>query len=160
MGRRLRRRARRGHRQALAAARGRAGGRQPHRGSAVLRLLDDVVAHPIDTAAAAAERLGVSSVAARDALEELATAGIYRTGKIDKGKTISYLATSVLDLADEDLLPSTPSADQELAARLVPTRQERRGRSGVCGYPLPRTRAWCTERPGHGGRHRRAARST
>lgn len=40
--------------------------------------------------------LHVTTVAAREALDELTSAGIYRTAKIDKGKTVSYLAEQVL----------------------------------------------------------------
>jgi Fic family protein len=87
--------------QALTAERHRAGQRAPRRGSAVLRLLEDITAHPIDTATTAATRLGVSTVAARDALDELTRADVYRPGKIDKGKTVVYLATRILNLADD-----------------------------------------------------------
>jgi Mn-dependent DtxR family transcriptional regulator len=89
------------YRHALTEERRRAGQRAPRRGSAVLRLLEEVTAHPIETVSASAARLGVSTVAAREALEELARAGVYRTAKIDKGKTVAYLATGVLDLADD-----------------------------------------------------------
>jgi Fic family protein len=88
-------------RQALTAERSRAGLRAPRRDSAVLRLLEDVTAHPIDTAATAAARLGVSTVAARDALDELTRAGVYWSRKLDKGKTLAYLTTAILDLADD-----------------------------------------------------------
>lgn len=88
-------------RQALTAERHRAGQRAPRRGSAVLRLLEGITAHPIDTAATAAARLGISTVAARDALDELTNANVYRAAKIDKGKTVAYLATRILDLADD-----------------------------------------------------------
>jgi Fic family protein len=142
------------YRHALTEERQRAGQRAPRRGSTVLRLLEEVTAHPIETAASSAARLGVSTVAARDALEELASAGVYRTGKIDKGKTVAYLATGVLDLADEVAARgSSPGQREEDAA--APTRTARGERAGVCGYPLPGVRSWCTLAPGHGGDHRR-----
>lgn len=140
---------------ALAAARTESGGRQPRRGSAVVRLLDSVVAHPVDTAATAARRLAISTVAARDALEELATVGVYRPVKIDKGKTISYVASEILALADELAYAGEPPKDDQAAVRIVATREERRQRDLHCGYPLRRTGAWCTEAPGHAGQHRR-----
>jgi Fic family protein len=145
------------YRHALAEQRQQAGQRAPRRGSAVLRLLDEVTAHPIDTAAASAARLGVSTVAARDALEELVSAGVYRTGKIDKGKTMAYLATGVLDLADEVAIrAASPVRREEItAAPAAPSRTARRERAGMCGYPLPRVKAWCTQVPGHRGQHRR-----
>jgi Fic family protein len=59
----------------VSEARRQAGGKQPRRGSTVLRLLDDIAAHPIDTAVTAARRLAVSTVAAREALDELTSAG-------------------------------------------------------------------------------------
>lgn len=146
---------RRDYGSALVAARNGTGRRRPRQGSTVLRLLDTVLAHPVDTATSAALRLGVSTIAAREALEELAAVGIYATGKIDKGKTVSYIAGAVLELADELAYGRDAPAGDGLEARLVPTRAERRERSHACGYPLPRAGAWCTELPGHGGRHRR-----
>ncbi len=149
------------HQALLSQARRHAGSKQPRRGSTVLRLLDDVAGHPIDTAVTAARRLSVSTVAARDALEELASAGIYRTVKIDKGKTISYLAHEILALADTPLGGGpAPSSDDHAPAvpeRPVPTRTQRARRSAVCGYPLPRADGWCTQTAGHSGRHRRSA---
>jgi hypothetical protein len=142
------------YRQALTEERYRAGQRAPRHNSAVLRLLEDVTAHPIETAASAAARLGISTVAARQALEELTSAGVYRTAKVDKGKTLAYLATMILALADEVASSaSSPSQPEEQASR--PARTARRDRPGVCGYPLPGLRAWCTRLPGHDGEHRR-----
>jgi hypothetical protein len=114
----------------------------------VLRLLEDVVAHPVDTATAAAQRLGVSSVAARNALDELRAAGVYRHSKIDKGKTVVYFASEILDLADT-VGSSAPSGRYAVAPR-----KERLRRPEICGYPVPRDEGWCTEPPGHTGAHR------
>jgi Fic family protein len=146
------------HHERLSQARTNAGVKQPRRGSTVLGLLDGIAAHPIDTAATAARRLAVSTVAARDALEELASVGIHRTFKIDKGKTISYIAHEVLALADTPLGGgSVPDGDASLGLeRPVPTRTQRARRRAVCGYPLPRAGAWCIQTAGHSGRHQRS----
>jgi Fic family protein len=140
-------------RQALSAERDRAGHRAPRRGSAVLRLLEDVTAHPIDTAATAAARLGVSTVAARDALDELTNARVYRSEKIHKGKTVAYLAKGILNLADEIAARgSSPPQDSEPTE---PRGTAHRARPGVCGHPLPGPGERCTAHPGHDGKHRR-----
>ena len=73
------------HRALLIEERRRAGQRAPRQGSAVLRLLENITVHPVETTATAADRLGISTVAARDALEELTRGGVYRNAKIDKG---------------------------------------------------------------------------
>ena len=90
----------RAYRERLDGARRDAGRKAPRRDAAALHLLEGLADHPIDTAATAAHRLGVSSVAARSALEELASVGVYRTEKVEKGKTLAYLAVDVLNLAD------------------------------------------------------------
>jgi Fic family protein len=147
------------HRDRLSLARHQGGGRQPRRGGTVLRLLDGVSAHPIDTASTAADRLGVSTVAAREALEELASADIYRKFKIDKGKAVSYLAPEILALADSSFGGGLPANKDRhppaVPERPVPIRSQRTGRSARCGYPLPRAGGWCTLTAGHAGRHRR-----
>lgn len=66
--------------------------------SVLLKVLDDLVHHPVSSAATVAARYGVSTVAARAALDELTRAVVLRPEKIDKGKEIAYTADSVLEL--------------------------------------------------------------
>lgn len=140
------------NRHALAQQRREDGQRTPRRGSAVLRLLDEATTHPIETAATAAARLGVTTVAARDALDELARADVYTTAKIDKGKTVAYLATGILELAD--VFGDRPGPGVNPDDRPAPNRAARRDRAASCGYPLAEEPGWCTSSPAHNGPHR------
>lgn len=65
-------------------------------------LVRDLVHHPVCSAATVAERYGVSSVAARTALNDLVEAGVLRAERIDRGREVAYTADAVLDLVGGD----------------------------------------------------------
>ncbi|MER6116179.1 Fic family protein [Streptomyces sp. NPDC001743] len=69
----------------------------PRKDSAVVRLMEQLPGVPIITARAAQSLLGVSFVAAKSALEELAGAGVVQVKEVERG-TRAFMATDVLDL--------------------------------------------------------------
>jgi Fic family protein len=92
--------------------------RQPRADSATMRLLPLLPETPVATPLSVQRLLGVSAPAARDALEELAGAGILSRKKVDRGTT-AYLAREVFDLLTmtERRLASTRWDTRESAPR-------------------------------------------
>jgi Fic family protein len=69
----------------------------PRADSATARILASLQENPVLTTATVARLFNVSSISAKQALDELAEAGILRVRRLD-GKTHSYLAMDVFDL--------------------------------------------------------------
>lgn len=96
----------------------------PRVDSAVARLLVDLPETPVVTVSTVARSLDVSTVAARQALEELAGAKILTSRSVGRGTT-GYMAEAVLDLVDfaERQLASTQFDTRAATpARPVPVR--------------------------------------
>lgn len=69
----------------------------PRAGSATARILDSLQETPVLTAATVSRLFGVSQVAARQALDELATAGVLTPRSVGVGSQV-FLAMDVFDL--------------------------------------------------------------
>lgn len=115
------------------------------------RLVTDLPTHPVLDAASVAARYEVTDVAARNALDVLATAGVLRTDKrADRTRTV-YVATELLDLvAEPDLVPV---ADEDAAVE-VPVAAAALEPETACGAWLPRAGRTCHLPRGHRGQHR------
>ncbi len=85
----------------------------PRADAAVARLLEDLPETPVVTVGTVARSLGVSVVAARQALEELHGAGILRSRSLGQG-TKGYMSDEVLELVDV--------AERQLASTRFDTR--------------------------------------
>ncbi|MBB6476250.1 Fic family protein [Sphaerisporangium rubeum] len=99
----------------------------PRAGSAVTRLLDLLLAAPVVTARTVQRLLSITHPAARQALEELAGAGILQPKQVERNTT-GYLALDVFDLLTltERRLASTRWDTRESAPRrVVPARPQR-----------------------------------
>lgn len=110
-------------------------------------LVAELPTHPVLDAASVAERYGITGVAARNALDSLAAAGVLRPDrKADRTRTV-YVATELLDLVAE---PGTPEADG-VVVPLAPVTLEP---ETACGAWLPRAGRTCRLPRGHRGQHR------
>ncbi|NUU19842.1 Fic family protein [Cellulomonas humilata] len=111
------------------------------------RVVADLPTHPVLDAASVAARYEITTVAARNALDSLAGAGVLRTDrKADRTRTV-YVATELLELVAE---PGTPEAEgvEVAVAPVAP------GPETACGAWLPRAGRACRLPRGHRGQHR------
>lgn len=112
------------------------------------RLVADLPTHPVLDAASVAARFEVTDVAARNALESLAAAGVLRPDKkADRTRTV-YVATELLDLVAE---PGT-AADADAGVDVPVAALDPIGTA--CGAWLPRAGRTCRLPRGHRGQHR------
>ena len=115
------------------------------------RVVTDLPTHPVLDAATTADRYEVTAVAARNALDSLAAAGVLRPDrKADRTRTV-YVATELLDLVAEPGIatdPDPPSAVDVPVAVVDPTAET------ACGAWLPRAGRACRLPRGHRGQHR------
>jgi Fic family protein len=115
------------------------------------RIVADLPTHPVLDAASVAGRYELSAVAARNALDSLAGAGVLRTDrKADRTRTV-YVATELLDLVAEPGI--TPGAEQAPAVD-VPVAPPDLEPETACGAWLPRAGRTCRLPRGHRGQHR------
>ena len=143
-------------REALSASRVRA----LRRGSTLVAAVDGLFEHPVSTAGSLAARQGVSRPSAREALEQLAEAGVVRRERIDRGRETAYVADAVLALVagdwtapDSGYAPGDPvgrPAAPDLPDRLTAAPPGPR----ACGSPMPLARRPCRRPAGHSGQHR------
>ena len=115
------------------------------------RVLAQSPTHPVLDAASVAARYEVTDVAARNALESLAAAGVLRPDKkADRTRTV-YVATDLLDLVAEPGATSDADAPSAVDVPVVATDADP---ETVCGAWLPRSGRACHLPRGHRGQHR------
>ncbi|GEK21190.1 Fic family protein [Cellulomonas xylanilytica] len=115
------------------------------------RLVTDLPTHPVLDAATTAARYGVTAVAARNALDALAAAGVLRPDrKADRTRTV-YVATELLDLVAEPGVAAEADAAPAVDVPLAATDPEA---GTACGAWLPRAGRSCRLPHGHRGQHR------
>ncbi|MDQ0374886.1 Fic family protein [Cellulomonas humilata] len=115
------------------------------------RVVTDLPTHPVLDAATTAGRYEVTAVAARNALDALAAAGVLRPDrKADRTRTV-YVATELLDLVAE---PGTATDPDPASAVDVPVTVVDPTAETSCGAWLPRAGRACRLPRGHRGQHR------
>ena len=115
------------------------------------RVVTDLPTHPVLDAATAAARYQVTALAARNALDSLAAAGVLRPDrKADRTRTV-YVATGLLDLIAE---PGTAADADASSAADVPVAALNTEVETACGAWLPRAGRTCRLPRGHRGQHR------
>ncbi|MET0787725.1 MAG: Fic family protein [Cellulomonas sp.] len=115
------------------------------------RLVTDLPTHPVLDAASVAARFDVTGVAARNALDSLAAAGVLRPDrKADRTRTV-YVATELLDLVAE---PGATSDADPVQAVEIPVSPAGLEPETACGAWLPRAGRACRLPRGHRGQHR------